>query len=66
MVKEVGEVEEKIVVQELVSEVRRRMLDVSTVGGLRQMVNFPFLVAKNLLVPSKRGRKSSLDPKNNH
>jgi len=38
---------------ELVSEVRRRMLDVSTVGGLRQMVNFPFLVAKNLLVPSR-------------
>ena len=56
MVKEVGEVEEKIVVQELISEVRRRMLDVSTVGGLRQMVNFPFLVAKHLLVPSKRRR----------
>jgi len=66
MVKEVGEVEEKIVVRELISEVRRRMLDVSTVGGLRQMVNFPFLVAKNLLVPSKRGRKVSLDTKDNH
>jgi len=66
MVKEVGEVEEKIVVRELISEVRRRMLDVSTVGGLRQMVNFPFLVAKNLLVPSKRGRKVSLDTKGNH
>jgi MFS family permease len=59
MVKEVGEVEEKIVVQELISEVRRRMLDVSTVGGLRQMVNFPFLVAKHLLVPSKRKRGAS-------
>jgi MFS family permease len=57
MVKEVGEVEEKIVVHELVSEVRRRMLDVSTVGGLRQMVNFPFLVAKQLsgLMPPNRG-----------
>jgi len=50
MVKEVGEVEEKIVVQELISEVRRRMLDVSPVGGLRQMVNFPFSVAKRALV----------------
>jgi MFS family permease len=66
MVREVGEVEEKIVVRELISEVRRRMLDVSTVGGLRQMVNFPFLVAKNLLVPSKRGRKVSLDTKDNN
>ncbi len=45
---------------ELISEVRRRMLDVSTVGGLRQMVSFPFLVAKNLLVPSMRRRKVSL------
>jgi hypothetical protein len=57
MVKEVGEVEEKIVVHEFVSEVRRRMLDVSAVGGLRQMVNFPFLVAKQLsgLMPPNLG-----------
>jgi MFS family permease len=68
MVKEVGEVEEKIVVRELISEVRRMMLDVSTVGGLRQMVNFPFLVAKQLsgLVPLNRERKPSVDPKPNH
>jgi hypothetical protein len=42
------------------------MLDVSTVGGLRQMVNFPFLVAKNLMISSKRGKKVSLDKKDNH
>jgi len=48
MVKEVGEIEEKIVVHELSSEVRRRIIDVSTVGGLRQMVNFPFLVVKQI------------------
>ena len=56
-VKEAGEVEEKIVVHELISEVRRRMLDVSTVGDLRQMVNFPFLLAKHLsgLMPPNRG-----------
>jgi len=61
MVKEVGEVEEKIVVQELISEVRRMMLDASTVGGLRQMVNFPFLVAKQLsgLVPLNRKKQPS-------
>lgn len=57
MVREIGEVEEKIVIHELISEVRRRMLDVSTVGDLRQMVNFPFLVAKQLsgLMPPNRG-----------
>ena len=61
MVKEVGEVEEKIVVHELISEVRRMMLDASTVGGLRQMVNFPFLVAKQLsgLVPLNRKKQPS-------
>lgn len=48
MVKEIGEVEEKIVIQELISEVRRRMIDVSSVGGLRQMLNFPFSVARQL------------------
>ena len=46
-VKEVGEIEEKIVVHELISEVRR-MIDFSPVGGLRQLVNFPFTVAKRL------------------
>jgi len=57
MVREIGEVEEKIVIHELISEVRRRMLDVSTVGDLRQMVNFPFLLAKHLsgLMPPNRG-----------
>ena len=42
MVKEVGEVEEKIVIRELFTEVRRKMLDLSTVDGIRQIVGFPF------------------------
>jgi len=58
-VREIGEVEEKIVIHELVSEMRRPLRNLSTAGGLRQMVNFPFLVAKNLLVPSRRRRKES-------
>lgn len=43
-VKEVGEVEEEIIVRELISQVRRDMRNLSTVGGLRQLVNFPVSV----------------------
>jgi len=43
-VREVGEVEEEIVVNELISQVRRDMRNLSTVGGLRQVVNFPVSV----------------------
>jgi len=48
MVKEMGEVEEEIVVSELISEVRRGMRNLSTVGGLRQTVLFPFSIIKHL------------------
>lgn len=40
-VKEVGEVEEKVVIHELLSEVRRGMRNFSTVGGLRYMIQLP-------------------------
>ena len=43
-VKEIGEVDEEIVVRELISQVRRDMRSLSTVGGLRQMVNFPISI----------------------
>ena len=43
-VKEIGEVEEEIVVRELITQVRRDMRNLSTVGGLRQMVNFPISI----------------------
>lgn len=46
MVKEIGEVEEKIVIHELISEVRRGMRNLSTVGGLRYMAQFPLLVLR--------------------
>ena len=46
MVKEVGEVEEKIVVRELISEVKRPIRNFSTAGGLRQMVQFPFSIVR--------------------
>lgn len=46
MVKEEGEVEEKIVLHELISEVKRPIRNFSTAGGLRQMVQFPFSIVR--------------------
>ncbi len=48
MIKEAGEVEEKIVTQELISEVKSQARILSSVEGLRQMVSFPFAILKNL------------------
>jgi MFS family permease len=47
-VKEVGEVEEKIVVNELIAEARRLTRNLSPVGGLRQLTQFPFIVVRLL------------------
>ena len=46
MVKEEGEVEEKIVVRELISEVKRPLRNFSTAGGLGHMVQFPFSIVR--------------------
>jgi len=48
MVKEAGEVEEKIVAQELVAEMRSQVRILSSVEGLRQMVSFPFSMVRNV------------------
>ncbi|ODS37077.1 MAG: MFS transporter [Candidatus Altiarchaeales archaeon WOR_SM1_86-2] len=48
MVKEVGEVETKIVLNELISEAKRETRSLSTVSGLRQMVYFPFSLVTHL------------------
>jgi len=47
-VKEVGEVEEKVVVNELFAEVRSQVRILSSVEGLRQMVSFPLAIARDL------------------
>jgi MFS family permease len=46
-VKEVGEVEEKIIVHELISEIKRPLRNFSTAGGLRQMVHFPYSIVRS-------------------
>jgi MFS family permease len=48
LVEEVGSVKEKIVLQELMSEIRREMRNLSTVGGLRQMIHFPFPIVRTI------------------
>jgi len=47
-VNEIGEVGEKVVLQELISEVRREVRNVSTIGGIRQMITFPAIILKRL------------------
>lgn len=46
-VKEMGEVTERVILNELMSELRRGMRNLSTVGGLRQMLLFPMSFVKN-------------------
>jgi MFS family permease len=53
MIKEAGEVEEKIVAQELMAEVRSQVKILSSVEGLRQMVSFPFSVVRNMSIKMK-------------
>jgi MFS family permease len=48
MVKEEGEVEEKIVAQELFTEVRTQVRTLSSVEGVRQMVSFPISMVRSI------------------
>jgi len=48
MVKEAGEVEEKIVAQELLNEVRTQVRILSSVEGLRQMISFPIAIVRHI------------------
>jgi MFS family permease len=48
MIKETGEVEEKIVAQELLNEVRTQVRILSSVEGLRQMVSFPIAIVRHI------------------
>lgn len=48
MIKEIGEVEEKIVAQELFTEVSAQVRTLSSVEGVKQMVSFPITIVKNI------------------
>jgi len=49
MVKEEGEVEEKVVMNELFAEVSGQVKNLSSAEGLRQMVSFPFVLVRGLV-----------------
>jgi len=53
LIKEVGEVEGKVVFNGLITEVRSQVRKLSSVEGLRQMVSFPFTVVRNLTIKVK-------------
>jgi len=61
MVKEVGEVEEKIVAQELFTEVRTQVRTLSSVEGLKQMIGFPITIVKNITERIIPNAKESTD-----
>jgi len=50
MIKEEGEVEEKVIMNELFAEVSGQVRTLSSVEGLRQMISFPFSIVRNLSV----------------
>ena len=57
LVKEVGEVEEHVVVRELLAETRRSFHSLSSAAGLRTIAVFPFALVRNAML-----RPSGQDP----
>ncbi|KPK77799.1 MAG: MFS transporter [Phycisphaerae bacterium SM23_30] len=53
IVKEIGEVEEEIVMQELVTEVKLQVRTISSVAGLRHMVSLPVIILSRLMVKTE-------------
>ena len=57
MIKEVGEVEEKVVINELFAEVSGQVRQLSSVDGLRQMISFPFSIVRDIAVKMRLNSK---------
>jgi hypothetical protein len=54
MIHEVGEVKEKVVLQELATEVKLQVRTISIIAGLRHMFNVPVMILDRL-----RGKKGN-------
>jgi len=61
MVKEIGEVEEKVVVSELFAEVKGQVRTLSSIEGVRQMVSFPFSMVKSLTGKKEVNNNGQID-----
>ena len=64
MVKETGEIEEKIFVRELISEIRLSLRSFSTVGGLRHMLYLPIWLIKVPLKKKKHQDNNNISLRN--
>lgn len=60
MVKEEGEVEEVVVFNELVAETRKEFRNFTTIGGIRQMVDFPFTAFRYISVKTRRSISTAM------
>ena len=61
MIKEAGEVEEKIVAQELFTEISTQVRTLSSVDSVKQMVGFPISIIKNVterMIPNGSKKKN--------
>jgi len=65
MVKEQGEVEEKVVMNELFAEVSGQVRQLSSVDGLRQMVSFPFSIVRTITAKITSNRQNRSDSNSN-
>jgi len=57
MVREEGEVEEKIVAQQLFTELTSQIRTLSSIEGVKQMLSFPLSIIKNLTVRKRQNER---------
>ncbi len=65
LIKEVGEVDEDIILQHLLGEMRSQVRTLSTVEGIRQMVSFPFVTLRTAvgnMPPQTPAANTTLEP----
>lgn len=59
-VQEEGDVKSAVIVRELIVQARRRMINFSTIGGLRLMTQFPFSLVRQRNRNNNRGRSGEI------
>jgi len=62
MIREIGEVEEKVVMNELFAEVAGQVRTLSSVEGVRQMVSFPFSILRSITTKIIKPKNDTILP----
>ncbi|OGI10564.1 MAG: MFS transporter [Candidatus Margulisbacteria bacterium GWF2_35_9] len=60
LVKEEGDVEEDIVINELIAEIQRPIRNFSSIFGIRQIIYFPFILLTKVIPISKKKSRTKL------